>query len=182
MPEQRVPFEVSQACHIGTRLTFVIANLQKAATRDPLLSSARRRSAHGATQTPPPPQPGQPVPAAAGRQLEAVLVLAAPSTADLDPKASAGWEGGDMGAWLEAREAAAAEAAMPMPMPASPQGGAAASSPGQRKASEVQQHFQCRCLSACSLPSILRMLASSLTRSPGSCCVFQDLLLKQQAS
>lgn len=50
---------------------------------------------------------------------------------------AAGWGGGDMGTWLEQQEAAAAEAAGPAPMPASPQGGSAGSTPGQRKASEV---------------------------------------------
>jgi hypothetical protein len=69
-----------------------------------------------------------------GRPLEAVLLQLGSGAATAD---AAGWGGGDMGSWLEQQEAAAAEAAGPAPMPASPQGGSAGSSPGQRKASEV---------------------------------------------
>ena len=70
-----------------------------------------------------------------GRPLEAVLLQLGTGAAPAD---AAGWGGGDMGSWLEQQEAAAAEAAGPAPMPASPQGGSAGSTPGQRKASEVE--------------------------------------------
>ncbi len=112
--------------------------MQKAAARDPLSSPARRPQP-GSTQIE--PQPAQLV-VHNGRPVEAMLgQLAAPSQSS----APADWEGGNMAAWLERREAAAAESAMPMPMPASPQGGSAASSPGQQKASEVGCR-RCCCL------------------------------------